>query len=157
MTLSNAGSRTRKGERCAGENVKCQYSIVRSWNICFQNIWDQKEGGGATLETKICSWYMVRNTFINYDSEIGFSPRIFVIRFLPPGTNYYYYFFFWRPIAWSYTSLHLFHGKVWGFGFTCSVFAVTRCAEDTCGQAVFRCSVFIVASSPHSSVFTFMQ
>ena len=94
MTLSNAGSRTRKGERCAGENVKCQYSIVRSWNICFQNIWDQKEGGGATLETKICSWYMVRNTFINYDSEIGFSPRIFVIRFLPPGTNYYYYFFF---------------------------------------------------------------
>ena len=49
MTLSNAGSRTRKGERCAGENVKCQYSIVRLWNICLQKIWDQKEGGSATL------------------------------------------------------------------------------------------------------------
>lgn len=36
--LSNAGSRTRKGERCTGENVRCQYSIVRTWNICSQNI-----------------------------------------------------------------------------------------------------------------------
>ena len=51
---------------------------------------------------------MVRNTFINYDSEIGFSPRIFVIRFLPPGTNYYYYFFFFEGLLLGLILLYTF-------------------------------------------------